>query len=397
MFSFRIIIYFLFLKRIKVKHRAQASIGVVLIYEALNIFEHLVYLLYPFILEFLAQIIFSFIFPDTFIIQMDQEKILNIIFTIINAILIILYNIHNYFFMKIINNPYGDKDSEIKYRYSSHKFWIIFLVQNVSIIQNIQLYFKTDEQVKLFSYIYSIFFFLLFIILFIMSVQSFNYKNGANTFISMMTIFCYVSIIIKFICSIFGYSFNTTGSIVALTIFKILVVLYFNHVIESFNEKYLLTTGIKELFKINKDISNNKIYDCFIYIQEILKSIKNNNSNSSKSRLLNHIFKHQNKCSLSNCKCKLIQIIPHGTEYDKNFSENLLERISFLIESSFIQIDFSDNCELSLILSGHYFHIRDNPIMAYSFIQTLLIFNLDNLSLSQIISCYELCQNILKQ
>ena len=280
MFLFRIIIYFLFLKRIKVKHRAQASIGVVLIYEALNIFEHLVYLLYPFILEFLAQIIFSFIFPDTFIIKMDQEKIVNIIFTIINAILIILYNIHNYFFMKIINNPYGDEDAEIKYRYSSYKFWIIFLIQNASIIQNIQLYFKTDEQVKIFSYIYSIFFFLLFIILFIMSVQSFNYHNGANTFISMMTIFCYVSIIIKFICSIFGYSFNTTGSIVALTIFKILVVLYFNHVIESFNEKYLLTTGINELFKINKDISNNKIYDCFIYIQEILKSIKNNNSNS---------------------------------------------------------------------------------------------------------------------
>ena len=153
---------------------------------------------------------------------------------------------------------------------------------------------------------------------------------------------------------------------------------------------------MNELFKINKDISNNKIYDCFIYIQEILKAIKNNTVNGSKARLLNHIFKHQNKCSLSNCKCKLIQIIPHGNEYDKNYSENLLERISFLIESSFIQIDFSDNCELSLILSGHYFHIRDNPIMAYSFIQTLLIFNLDNLSLSQIISCYELCQKYIE-
>ena len=34
--------------------------------------------------------------------------------------------------------------------------------------------------------------------------------------------------------------------------------------------------------------------------------------------------------------------------------------------------------------------------MAYSFIQTLLIFNLDNLSLSQIINCYELCQKYIE-
>ena len=88
--------------------------------------------------------------------------------------------------------------------------------------------------------------------------------------------------------------------------------------------------------------------------------------------------------------------MPHGKEYDKNYSQNLLERISFLIESSFIKIDFSENCELSLILSEHFFYIRDNPIMAYSFIQTLLIFNLDNLSISQILNCYDVCQKYIE-
>ena len=88
--------------------------------------------------------------------------------------------------------------------------------------------------------------------------------------------------------------------------------------------------------------------------------------------------------------------MPHGPQYDKNYSHNLLERISFLIESSFVKIDFSENCELCLILSEHFFFIRDNPIMAYSFIQTLLIYNLDHLSISQILNCYEICQKYIE-
>ena len=79
MFCLRIMTYILLIRRLKYK-KYLSKCGII-VYRILNFFEHLVYLLYPFILEFLAQIIFSFIFPDTFIIKMDQEKILNIIFT----------------------------------------------------------------------------------------------------------------------------------------------------------------------------------------------------------------------------------------------------------------------------------------------------------------------------
>ena len=148
----------------------------------------------------------------------------------------------------------------------------------------------------------------------------------------------------------------------------IIISIYFCHVINSISDNSLFKTVINELFKINKDISNDKIYECFIYVLDILKTLKNGEINHSTVKLLNHIFKHQNDCTLSNCKCKLIQIMPHGPQYDKNYSHNLLERISFLIESSFIKLDFSENCELCLILSEHFFFIRNNPIMAYSFI-----------------------------
>ena len=102
MFCLRIISYILLVRRLKNK-KFLSKCGII-VYRILNIFEHLVYLLYPFILEFLGQIILSFIFPDTFMFERDQSKVVNIVCAILNLVLIILYNINNYFFMILINN-----------------------------------------------------------------------------------------------------------------------------------------------------------------------------------------------------------------------------------------------------------------------------------------------------
>ena len=394
LFCFRVICYIILKQSLKNKKYLSKCNSI--LYRFLNVFEHLVYLIYPLILEFLAQIIYSFLFPDTFIFIKDKPKLLNIIIVIINIILIIGYNIDNYFYMILINKPFDNRSVGIKYRYSSYKFWIVFLLQNVCLIQNIQIFFTTDDQVKLFSYIILIFFGLVFLILFLLSLQKYNYQNISNLFISIMTSFCFFSIIIKCVCSLCGYSFNTTYSIVSVNILKVLVSIYFCHLNDSMSNEFLFKKAVNQLFKVNKDISNNKIYDCFIYLIEILKTLKNNQNNHAKTNLLNHIFQHQNNCTLNNCKCKLIQIIPHGDEYDKNYSQNLLDRISFLIESSFVKLDFSQNYELCLILSEHYFYIRDNPIMAYSFIQTLLIYNLDNLSITQFLNCYDVLRKYIE-
>ena len=141
----RIIGYILIMSRLK--YKKHESTCFLIVCKIINFFEHLVYLLYPFILEFSAQIIFSYIFPDTFIFIKDQSKILNVICAIINLIMIIFYNINNFFHMIIVNKPYDEKNTAIKYRYSSGKFWIIFLMQNISLIQNIPLYFSTDAQI----------------------------------------------------------------------------------------------------------------------------------------------------------------------------------------------------------------------------------------------------------
>ena len=291
MFCLRIISYILLVRRLKNK-KFLSKCGII-VYRILNIFEHLVYLLYPFILEFLGQIILSFIFPDTFMFERDQSKVVNIVCAILNLVLIILYNINNYFFMKLINKPYTIQKSGIKYRYSSKKFWIIFLMQNVSLVQNIQIYFSKDKHVKYFSYIYLCLFSLIFIILFILSIHSYNYKNLPNSFISVMASFAFISIVIKCVCSLCGYSFATTYSIVSVNILKLLLSIYFCHLTNSVSDNYLFKNGINELFKINKNISNSGVYESYIYILEILKELKNEEKNQSTVKLLNHIFQHQ--------------------------------------------------------------------------------------------------------
>ena len=92
-----IIIFILFWSRvfcyiiimIKLKSKKKLSKYYLIFYRILKIIQHIVYLLYPFILEFLAQIIFSYIFPDTFIFKKDKSKIINLVIAILNVILII--------------------------------------------------------------------------------------------------------------------------------------------------------------------------------------------------------------------------------------------------------------------------------------------------------------------
>ena len=57
--------------------------------------DHIIFLFFPFLIEYLSLIYYIFFFPNKFIIQLNNKFIM-ILFLIINAILIIEYNIENY-------------------------------------------------------------------------------------------------------------------------------------------------------------------------------------------------------------------------------------------------------------------------------------------------------------
>ena len=73
--------------------------------------------------------LFRSIFPKTFLFKIDQSKFLNILVTILSLLLIIGYNINNYFYLILINRPFYDREVPIKYNYSNQKFWIFFFTE----------------------------------------------------------------------------------------------------------------------------------------------------------------------------------------------------------------------------------------------------------------------------
>jgi hypothetical protein len=386
LFCLRITIYFYTIYKIKKKQNLEK----IKLSRYQVFMDHLVFLFYPFLLEFLMQIIYSFLFPETNIFKLDQPQIVNILIAIVSIFLIIGYNINNYFYLSLINRPYCDRDVPIKYRYSVRKFWIIFFMQNTALIQSLEEYLYTNNQFAIYSYCYFCVYALIFIMLFFISLDEFNYNVLTNHFVSIMAGFCFFSILLEASVRILGYKINSDFTFFTFNILKVITSCYFEYLSNNINNNKLFRLAQVELFKVNKtEVTNKSIYDVFLYVFDILKSVKNNNQDISSVNLLNTIFEHQNKCNINNCKCKLLQIIPHGDQYDNNYTLNLIERIGFLIESSFVQLDFSDNYDLTLLLSEHFYLLKENPIMAYSLIQTLIYFNLENLTLEQYLILYE--------
>ena len=86
LFCLRILTYIFLIK--KLKHRQHLSDINLIFFRIINIFGHVVHLLFPFIIEFLALILFLYIFPNAFIFKKDVSNILNILVLIVNSLLI---------------------------------------------------------------------------------------------------------------------------------------------------------------------------------------------------------------------------------------------------------------------------------------------------------------------
>ena len=393
LFCIRMSLYFYVIKKL----RSKENLTKIKLTKYQIFMDHFVFLFYPFILEFLSQIYITYIFPDNYFFKRDKSEIINIIIILINTFLLICYNINNYYYLHVINRPLCDRNVPVKYRYSRGKFWSIFLLHNVSIIQCLDFYFNTDRLLEIYTYCYFCFFALIFIIFFWTSLSKFNYSTITNHFISIMSGFCFFSILSEALVRFLKYEIKSTYSLIIFNLCKIIVSAYFDYLNAKMNNKKSYQMAKIELFKINKGkISNELIYDAFLYTFDVLKNIKKLKKNVSTINLLNMIYEHQNKCNSNNCKCRLIQILPHGKQFINNFTENLIERIGFLIESAFAQNDFSNDYDLTLILCEHFCLFKENPIMAYSLLQTLLYFNLSILSMGQLLILYETFQKYIE-
>ena len=69
LFCFRIFLYFLTIYKLNKKQ----NLDKIKLNKYQVFMDHIVFLLYPFLLEFLVEMLFSFIFPNTFIFKKDQS------------------------------------------------------------------------------------------------------------------------------------------------------------------------------------------------------------------------------------------------------------------------------------------------------------------------------------
>ena len=131
----------------------------------------------------------------------------------------------------------------------------------------------------------------------------------------------------------------------------------------------LLSQNLFEIYN-DKNISDNFDYNCLYYFNELYYKIKLNNGKGNTRKLINIILTHRSKCNNMECKCKYIHIFPYGKKYIDDYINNFLDRINFLLESIFVELDYQKNYELTLLLAEHYYNYKNNPILSYSMIQT---------------------------
>ena len=142
----------------------------------------------------------------------------------------------------------------------------------------------------------------------------------------------------------------------------------------------------EKLFRIydENNIYDNSNFDCLFFFNELYKKIKENSDDENLKKMINIILIHQSKCNNIVCKCKYIHIFPYGKKYSKNYVNHFLEGINLLFESIFVELDYQKNYKLTFLLAEHYCNFKENPILSYSMVQTILYFYTKSLNINQI-------------
>lgn len=170
----------------------------------LIIINHIVYIFFSYIIEFLSFIYYIEIIPDNFVIKKDKNinEAINILFCVLNGLFVIIYNITNFLFISFINRPTSDQSYPVRIRLPKSKLILFIFFQNFSMIHPIQIYLDKQAN-KIWCIIFNIFCLLLFIYLYLISLKKYNYDNICNSIISFIGEFCFISIIIEFIIPAF--------------------------------------------------------------------------------------------------------------------------------------------------------------------------------------------------
>ena len=373
------------------------------------IIDHILLLLFPYIIEFLSFPYYIYLYPEQINIKCN-DKIKLIIIMVINTLLILLYNLNIYIFMICSNKKYTVTDEElysqiknnkinyrnnnpIKYKCKNLIIYILVILQNCVIFQNLEFYFKLNYKLY-YKIITSIILILLFLILIIKSVKEYNYHNFINCFINILLLFCFYTIILEILLYIINYKINYILYEFILAIIKIFLS-YTTNLLLIYRLHFTLKNNINEILFQEKNIKNKEYFiDSFLYLNELIQNINRKADSKSILFLLKFLYNHICICNKIKCNCKLLTIFINkekDKDIEKNIS-NIIIVLNYLFESSFLDYDYNKNYEMNILLAEHFCHLRNNPLMSFSLIKTYIINYKYKLSELEMIELYELCQ-----
>ena len=390
------------------------------------IMDHIAFLFYPYILEFLSYIYYIVFTPSKFVIKTnDNDNFILIIMIVLNTLLIIGYNITNYIYFICSNKVYtvtwfeayentnSDKyigvDKPIKYDYSKPVFYIILVLQNFSIIETIELYISGK---KIFKIIISCILLLIFLILFFMTIHKYNYTNLINIVNNILAFYCFYSLILDFFIYFFDHVIMEVSTELIYLLVKFLIsFLSYISIKIKINRKFLKNNINEILFEEkNKKKNETTLINCLLYLNELMIDIKEKNDVHSAYLLISFFTEHINNCHKVVCNCKILQLFLQKdlNEYkvkagdkmgimdgSKGHIPDLIVILNYLYESIFIEYDYYNKYHLSILLSEHFCHLRNNPTIAFSLISSLMNKKKDKLNIEKLIMLYELKQKYI--
>ena len=383
------------------------------------IYDHIIFLLFPFIIEYLSFIYYIYFFPDKFFIKYDNNLSAEIIIiAIINTLLIICYNVENYANLLFINKIFTasifdayinqkikkyEEKKTIAYRYSNLIIYIYVALQNLVLILNLDNMINRRYK-TIFKIIVSIIISLIILQLFFVKKKKYNYHNFINSSINVVLLYCLYSMIIDYFLQLSNtrpYPITISNSLNDIIYMLIKIILsYVTYLLYEMNTNSFLQKKISDI--LFKDRSNKKeIYfiNSFYYFHQILLKIKNENNQGAAFLFIKFLTKHINKCNISECNCRLLNIVLkkdiNKAQEKKNFNDDLLIILSYLFENAFVNYDFYKSFDLSILLAEHYCHIKNNPLISFSLVSTLMSKQINNFNKFEMIILYELSQKYI--
>ena len=353
----------------------------------IDIMNHIMYVLFAYIIQFLSFIIYIVIFPKKFVIQKDTSLNKNIdkIFMVLNLFFIIIYNIYNYVFIRL---AFLQKKA-IKKRFQmiayGSKFHYLIFLQNLSILQALPRCLR-GEAAKYWNISFSIFIIIFFSIIYFIYVKSFNYDNIINNIISFIGNICFVSLILELVLHFSELNYKNYKELIFFTFIKIMISFCLYYVLKIIYSKLMIREVKRELF--NKDPNNFSFDGELINYILFLREIATNNDKIF-LRAIKYFKMHKDNCQNKYCSCKVVKYacLDKQITLDKSLNYEKQQLIHFM-DSIFIKMDFNQKFELAYILSEHFFFFKNNYIMAYSILKTFLRNNYKNLSLGKLLIIY---------